>query len=56
MHKLSLDLDALAVESFDTSVAGCDTRGTVEGNALQPIISGALCDMAVSWLLACRAA
>ena len=53
MQKLSLDLDALTVESFDTAAADGDVRGTVDGHALEPIISGRLCDMAVSWLLAC---
>jgi len=32
MPKLKLEIDALAVESFDTVPAG-DARGTVEGNA-----------------------
>jgi hypothetical protein len=32
MHKLKLELDALAVESFDTVDAG-GARGTVAGNA-----------------------
>ena len=32
MRKLSLELDALAVESFDTTPAARDGRGTVRGN------------------------
>jgi hypothetical protein len=32
MPKLKLEIDALAVESFDTAQAGA-VRGTVEGNA-----------------------
>lgn len=33
MKKLSLDLDDLSVESFDTSVSDADLRGTVQGHA-----------------------
>lgn len=33
MKKLSLDLNALAVESFDTTTLGAGARGTVRGNA-----------------------
>ena len=32
MEKLRLDLDALAVESFDTDRAGAAERGTVRGH------------------------
>ena len=31
MKKLSLELEALAVESFDTTAAGTGPRGTVRG-------------------------
>ena len=40
MQKITLDLDALAVESFDTAAAGIETRGTVDGHALEPVVSG----------------
>lgn len=41
MNKIRLDLDALAVESFGTSDAGVDPRGTVQGHATeQPHQSG----------------
>jgi hypothetical protein len=33
MKKIRLDLDALSVESFDTTKSEEETRGTVEGNA-----------------------
>jgi hypothetical protein len=31
MRKISLDVDALEVESFDTSATGAEERGTVRG-------------------------
>jgi hypothetical protein len=31
MRKLTLEIDALAVESFDTTAARADARGTVRG-------------------------
>jgi hypothetical protein len=31
MRKISLDVDALKVESFDTSATGVEERGTVRG-------------------------
>lgn len=37
MTKLTLDLDALAVDSFATGDAG-DGRGTVAGHGLQPTL------------------
>jgi len=33
MRKISLDVDALEVESFDTAARGADDRGTVRANA-----------------------
>ncbi|MDB4951073.1 MAG: hypothetical protein JWM27_3722 [Gemmatimonadetes bacterium] len=33
MKKLTLELESLSVESFDTTVAGQDGRGTVHGQA-----------------------
>lgn len=33
MRKMSLDLDTLAVETFDTAPLGEDARGTVHANA-----------------------
>ena len=36
MKKLSLDVDALRVESFDTSAGGGAARGTVRGNDSRP--------------------
>jgi hypothetical protein len=36
MKKLSLNLDALKVETFDTSAANASSRGTVRGNDSRP--------------------
>jgi hypothetical protein len=37
MNKLRLDLEALSVESFDTSHAGWMTRGTIRGAMVSPV-------------------
>lgn len=39
--KLHLDLDALAVESFETAPAGAARRGTVAGNSVSLSRNGA---------------
>jgi len=36
MGKLTLNLDALRVETFDTSAEGASRRGTVRGNDSRP--------------------
>jgi hypothetical protein len=36
MNKLSLNLDALKVETFDTSARDASSRGTVRGNDSRP--------------------
>lgn len=36
MKKLSLNLDALVVETFDTSAGAAARRGTVRGNDARP--------------------
>jgi hypothetical protein len=33
MRKMKLDMDGLAVESFEMTAGGADERGTVRGNA-----------------------
>jgi hypothetical protein len=38
MKKLSLDLDALQVESFDASPPPAERRGTVRGNDSCPVL------------------
>jgi len=45
MKKLSLDLDQLAVESFDTTAEAARSRGTVRGHVLTDTTCGQfICD------------
>jgi hypothetical protein len=52
MKKLTLKLDELAVDSFETPEIETATRGTVQGHV---VLTDALKDFAKSWLIACVA-
>ena len=49
MKKLSLDLEGLAVESFDTAAPESARRGTVHGNSYGPTDSPTVCNTMCNW-------
>lgn len=56
MNKLKLEIDALAVESFDTGAEGATRRGTVEGHddSTFPTRFGATCNAADTCVTSCK--
>jgi len=54
MKKLSLNVENLAVESFETNTAGAQSRGTVHGASQQTVnCTYFLTDVLSCWLTCC---